>query len=64
MTKITIDSKEYELESLSKKAQDNIATLQYVQSELNRLQAQIAVFKTAESAYINVINQEIENSNT
>ena len=64
MTKITIDSKEYELESLSKKAQDNIATLQYVQSELNRLQAQIAVFKTAESAYINVVNQEIENSNT
>ncbi len=64
MTKITIDSKEYELESLSKKAQDNIATLQYVQSELNRLQAQIAVFKTAESAYITVVNQEIENSNT
>ena len=63
MTKITIDSKEYELESLSKKAQDNIATLQYVQSELNRLQAQIAVFKTAESAYITVVNQEIENSN-
>ena len=64
MTKITIDSKEYELESLSKKAQDNIATLQYVQSELNRLQAQIAVFKTAESAYITVVNQEIENNNT
>ena len=64
MTKITIDNKEYELESLSKKAQDNIATLQYVQSELNRLQAQIAVFKTAEVSYLTVINQEIESNNS
>ncbi len=64
MTKVTIDNNEYELDSLSQKAQDNIATLQFVQSELNRLQAQIAVYKTAEVSYVTVIKQEIDNSNS
>ncbi len=62
MAKVTIDNNEYELDSLSQKAKDNIATLQFVQAELNRLQAQIAVFKTAEVSYVAVVKQEIENS--
>ena len=59
MTKISIDNKEYELDSLSDKAKSNVASLRYVQSELQRNNAQIAVLKTAEVAYTNALKNEL-----
>jgi len=57
---IKIDEKEYDLDSLSDLAKDNLASLQFVRGELQRLQAQLAVFKTAERAYADVVKREVE----
>jgi cell division protein ZapA (FtsZ GTPase activity inhibitor) len=51
MTTITIDNKQYELESLSDEAKSQLASIQFVDSELARLQAKAAVLQTARLAY-------------
>ncbi len=51
MTQITIDNKQYELESLSDDAKAQLASIQFVDSELARLQAQAAALQTARMAY-------------
>ncbi len=51
MTTITIDNKQYELDSLSDDAKSQPASIQFVDSELARLQANAAVLQTARLAY-------------
>jgi len=53
MAKITIDGKDYEFDELPDGAKGQILSLQFVEAELQRLEAQIAVFKTAQLAYMN-----------
>ncbi len=60
MASVTIDGKEFDLDSLSDTAKANLASLQFVQGELQRLNAQIAVCKTAETAYSRALKNEIE----
>ena len=60
MPNITINDKEYDLDSLSDDAKRNLASLQFTQSELKRLEAQIAVCKTAELAYGKALNELID----
>ena len=61
MASVNFEGKDYDLEDLSDKAKANIVSLQFVQSELKRLQSQIAVLKTAEAAYAATLKSEIEN---
>jgi hypothetical protein len=51
MTTITIDNKQYELESLSDEAKSQLASIQFVDSELARLQAKAAALQTARLSY-------------
>ncbi len=51
MSTITIDNKHYELDSLSDDAKSQLASIQFVDSELARLQANAAVLQTARLAY-------------
>ncbi len=51
MTTINIDNKHYELESLSEEAKAQLASIQFVDSELARLQAKAAALQTARIAY-------------
>ncbi len=60
MAKVTIDGKEYDLDSISQKAKENIASVQFAQEEINKLNAQIAVYKTALNAYSSVIKEELD----
>ena len=60
MATVTINNKEYNLDDLTDKAKENLASLQFVQNELKKLQAQTAVFNTAASAYSNALQQEID----
>tara|TARA_E500000331_G_C16905999_1_gene561236 strand:- start:316 stop:501 length:186 start_codon:yes stop_codon:yes gene_type:complete len=60
VAQVNIDGKDYEFESLSEKAQANVLSLQFVQAELKKFEAQTAVFKTAESAYLKSLKDEIE----
>jgi archaellum component FlaC len=59
MTTINIDNKEYEFESLSDKAKGQLSSIQYIDSELARLQAQASVLQTARAAYSKVLNEEL-----
>lgn len=60
MAQVNIDGKDYEFDSLSAKAQANVLSLQFVQAELKKFEAQTAVYKTAESAYLKSLKDEIE----
>ena len=55
MAAITINGVEYNTENLDEETINNIASLQFVQNEQLRLQAQIAVYKTAEASYAKAV---------
>lgn len=59
MTTITIDGKEYEFESLSDKAKAQLSSMQFVDSELARLQAKASVLQTARMAYSKELQNEL-----
>ena len=63
MAKVNIDDKEYEFDDLSDKAKANLVSLQFVQGELKRLNAQVAVYKTAEVGYVKELKGEIDSDN-
>ena len=51
MAKVTIDDKEYETDDMSENAQAQLMSLQFVNSEIPRLQAKAAAMQTAANAY-------------
>ena len=51
MSIIKIDNKEYEFDNLPDEAKAQLQSLQFVDGELSRLQAQSAVLQTARMAY-------------
>ncbi len=59
MAEIKINGKSYDLDNLSENAKNQIASLQFVQSEIGRLNAKLAAFKTAEIAYSKAIEEAI-----
>ena len=59
MSTITINGKEYKLDSLSDEAKGQIVSIQFVDAELARLQAQAAALQTARIAYSNELNKHL-----
>ena len=55
--KITIDNQEYDLESLSNDAKAQLASIQFVDSELARLQAHAAALQTARNDYAKALQE-------
>lgn len=51
MATIKINDKDYDIEKLSDEAKGHLVSLQFVDAELQRLNANIAVFQTARSTY-------------
>ena len=51
MPTISIDNQDYDLDTLSIEARAQLQSLQFVDAELARLQAQAAVLQTARMAY-------------
>ena len=64
MSIIKIDDKDYELDNLSNEATAHLASLQFVDAELQRLNAQAAVLKTARNAYSKALNEALAASPT
>ena len=56
---IHIDGKEYEFETLSEEAKKQLQMMQYVDNELQRLQAQSAVLQTARISYAKALQQAL-----
>ena len=59
MATIKIDNKEYELDSLSDECKAQLASIQFVEQELVRLQAQAAALQTAKNAYIQALQKSL-----
>ncbi len=55
MPSITIDNTAYDLDSLSADARVQLQSIQFVDQELARLQAQVAAMQTARMAYVNAL---------
>ena len=60
MPKIKINDKEYDSESLSDNAKQQLSNLIFVQNEIKKLNSEIAVYKTAENSYSLALNKAIE----
>jgi hypothetical protein len=56
MTTITIDNKDYDLDTLSDDAKAQLASLQFCDAELQRLSAKTALTQTARIAYANALS--------
>lgn len=56
---ITIDNQEYELNNFSDEAKAQLASLQFVDAELQRLSAQAAVLQTARVAYSSALQKSL-----
>ncbi len=60
MALITIDDKQYETDDLSNEAKEQLRSFQFVQSEINKLEGTIAIYKTASLAYSRALKQILE----
>jgi len=59
MTAITIDGKSYDMMSLSDAARQQLANIQSTDSEIQRLQIQMAIAQTARTASAAALNAEL-----
>jgi hypothetical protein len=57
--KVTIDNQEYDTDALSAEAKAQLSSLQFVDSELARLQAQMAICQTARNAYAKALKETL-----
>ena len=62
MPKIKIDDLEYNTEDLSEEGLAQLKSLQYLETQLQRLLNDIAVYQTAQRTYIAALKAEIEKS--
>ena len=59
MPTIKIDEKKYELDLLSSQAKEQLASVQFVDAKLQRIQAQAAVLQTARAAYVSALKEAL-----
>jgi len=60
---IKIDDKDYKLSDLSDEAKAELQSLQFCESEIARLKAQLAVAATARIAYAKAVNKQLPKDN-
>jgi len=59
MATLKIDNKEYDLDTLSEECKAQLASIQFVEQELARLQAQAAVLQTAKASYLLALQKSL-----
>lgn len=60
MPKITVDDIEYNTEDLSENGKAQLASLQFLEVQMKKLKAEIAVYQTARLAYVTALKNELE----
>ena len=63
MSKITVDGQEYDTDSLSDESNNLVQSLKFIKVEIDRLNAQIAICKTAEVSYNRALKASLEKGN-
>lgn len=59
---VTIDGQQYELDKLSEQARNQVLNLRITDQEIQRLNHQLAITKTARVAYANALKGELESA--
>ena len=60
MPKITIDDIEYNTEDLSDNGKAQLASLQFLEAQMQKLNSEIAVYQTARNAYVSELKKELD----
>lgn len=60
MPKITIDGIEYNSEDLSDNGKAQLASLQFLEVQMKKINAELAVYQTARSTYASVLKHELD----
>lgn len=60
MPKFTIDDIEYNTEDLSDNGKAQLASLQFLEVQMNKIKAEIAVYQTARNSYTAALKAELE----
>lgn len=60
MPKITLDDVEYNTEDLTDNGKAQLASLQFLEVQMNKLTSELAVYRTAKIAYMTALKQELE----
>ena len=64
MPKITIDEIEYNTEDLTDNGKAQLASLQFLEVQMNKLKSEIAVYQTARNSYIVALKAELDNADS
>ena len=62
MPKIKLDEIEYNTEDLTDKGKANLASLQFLEGQMNKMRNELAVYQTAQRTYVAALKAEIEQS--
>lgn len=60
MPTLTLNDKTYEISKLSKEAKTQVTNLRFVESEIARLNATLAVMQTAKNSYLQALLPHLE----
>ena len=60
MPKITIDDIEYNTEDLTDNGKAQLASLQFLEVQMNKIKSEIAVYQTARNTYMTALKAELE----
>ena len=60
MPKITVDDIDYNTEDLSENGKAQLASLQFLEMQMNKLKSEIAVYQTARNSYMAALKAEVE----
>lgn len=60
MPKITVDGIEYNSEDLTDNGKAQLASLQFLETQMNKLKSEIAVYQTARNSYVAKLRAELD----
>ena len=60
MPKITVEGMEYNREDLTENGKAQLASLQFLEVQMNKLKSEIAVYQTARNTYISELKSDLE----
>ncbi|MDD3483277.1 DUF6447 family protein [Azovibrio restrictus] len=64
MAKLNLNGKSYDLDTLSEPAKAQLASIQFIDAETQRLNAQLKVFETARQLHLDALIKALEPAQT
>lgn len=64
MPKITVDGVEYNTEDLTDNGKAQLASLQFLEVQMNKLKNEIAIYQTARNTYVQLLKAELEKTSS